>query len=147
MTSYGHNSVSNNRQLDCLFNSLFSYQQWKHLSSALPALSEENLPFAGGFLSQRASDAESYSMTWRHPDERFLSQRASNAESYSMSWRPPDERFLSQRASNAESYSMSWRHPDERFLSQRASNAESYSMSWRHPDERALLTWFSRELD
>ena len=38
----------------------------RYQSSALLALCEGNLPVTGGFPSQRASNAESFSMSWRH---------------------------------------------------------------------------------
>ena len=72
MMSHGRNGVSNYRQLDSLFKSLFRSQRRKQERSALVAVSEGNLSFAGIFPSQRASNAESVSMSWRQPDKRVL---------------------------------------------------------------------------
>ena len=61
--------ISNHWQLNSLFNSLFSWQQRYHQSSASLALFEENLLVASAFLSWRASNVVSVSMSWHHQGE------------------------------------------------------------------------------
>ena len=52
--------------LDRVFSSLFRPTSKQHQSSALLPLCEGNPPVTGGFPSQRASNEESVSMSWRH---------------------------------------------------------------------------------
>ena len=58
--------VSNRRPLKCFFSVMFWVTSKKHQRSALLALCEGNPPVTGGFPSQRASNAESVSILWRH---------------------------------------------------------------------------------
>ena len=61
-----HHAVSNYRQIDWLFNRLFISTLKKASNPALLALCVGNPPVTGGFLSQRASNAETVSIWWRH---------------------------------------------------------------------------------
>ena len=62
--------ISNHQQLDCtMFNSLFRLKQ-KTSCSTLQALCAGNPPVTGGFPVQRASNAESASMSWHHLFEK-----------------------------------------------------------------------------
>ena len=69
-----HDGVSNNRCLDCLLHRLFRCRSKKHQSPA-------SLAFLRGihnwFSSQRASNVENVSISWRH-----------HGEKYSQVWRP-----------------------------------------------------------
>ena len=58
--------ASSHRQLNRLFNSLFRVIRKKHESPALLAICKGNSPITGVFPSQRARNAESVSMSWRH---------------------------------------------------------------------------------
>ena len=53
--------VLNQQRLDCLFNSLFGWQQRNHESSTLLTPCEGNPPMTCGFPSQRVSNAENIS--------------------------------------------------------------------------------------
>ena len=65
-------SIKYHRQLGCLFKSLLSYEKRKHRSSTLLAICEGNPPVNGWFPSQRASQAEIVSKSWRHQWKRLL---------------------------------------------------------------------------
>ena len=58
--------VSNYRCLDCLFNRLFRRRSKKTSKLHVTGLCEGNPPVTGGFLSQKASNAENASTWWRH---------------------------------------------------------------------------------
>ena len=61
-----HPGVSNHRRLDCLVYRLFKLTLKNPLKLALLAHREGNLPGTGGFLSQRAGNAETISIWWHH---------------------------------------------------------------------------------
>ena len=61
-----HRGVSYHRRLVCLFNRYFRLTSKKTSKPALLALCDENSPVTGGFPSQRASNAETDSIWWRH---------------------------------------------------------------------------------
>ena len=55
VTSQKHHGISNYRQLDCLFNSLFRITKRKYQSFAQLALYAGHSPATGGFLPQRTN--------------------------------------------------------------------------------------------
>ena len=67
MASHEIRGASNHRHLDCLVYNLFGLTT----KEALPVnlFCEEDLSVTSGFSSQKASDAESVSMPWRHEHE------------------------------------------------------------------------------
>ena len=58
--------VSNYRRLDCLPKRLFRRKSKKTSKLRVTGLCKGNPPVAGGFLSQRDSNAENASIWWRH---------------------------------------------------------------------------------
>ena len=67
MTQHGRNVISNYWYIDCLFNSLFSHQQWKYPISTLLVLCVGNPSMTGGFPSRKMSgNAQSFNMSWRN---------------------------------------------------------------------------------
>ena len=68
-----HMTVTKMEQLNCLFNTLFSLATKKTSKFVLLlAFCKGTPPLTGGFPSQRASDAESLSMSWCHVRELSL---------------------------------------------------------------------------
>ena len=67
VTSHKCHTISNHQQIDSLFNRFFCWQQRKHESSLLQALCDRNPQITSGFPSQRASNAESFSMSSCYP--------------------------------------------------------------------------------
>ena len=63
-----HPGVLNHRRLSCLFSRSFRPATKKTSKPALLTLCEANLPVTGGFPSQRASNAETVFIWWRHHD-------------------------------------------------------------------------------
>ena len=59
---------SNHRCLDFSLSCLFRRRSKKSSKLFVSVLCEGNLPVTGGFPSQRASNAENYSIWWRHHD-------------------------------------------------------------------------------
>ena len=66
VTSHGHHGVSNYQELHCLFYRLFRCTSKKTSKLRLTGFCEGNPPATGGFPSQRASNAENVSISWRH---------------------------------------------------------------------------------
>ena len=66
VTSNERHVVSNHRPFDCLFNSLIGTHIKETLKPALLALCEGNSPVTSEFPAQRASNAETASIWWRH---------------------------------------------------------------------------------
>ena len=64
--------VSNHRRLDCLLNRLFGRRSKKTSKLRVTGLCEGNPPVTGGFPSQRASNAENFSIWWRHHVESLV---------------------------------------------------------------------------
>ena len=62
----GHDSGSNHRRPDYLFNRLFRRRSKTTSKLRVTDLCEGNPPVTGEFPSQRASDAENVSIWWRH---------------------------------------------------------------------------------
>ena len=62
----GRDSVSNYQRLNCLLKRLFRFRSKKTSKLRVTGLCERNPPVAGGFPSQRASNAENASILWRH---------------------------------------------------------------------------------
>ena len=58
--------VPNRRRPDCLLNHLFRGRSKKTSKLHVTGLCEENPPVTGGFPSQRASNADIFSIWWRH---------------------------------------------------------------------------------
>ena len=58
--------VSNHQRLDCLLNRLFRCRSKKTSKLRVTGLCEGNSPVNGEFPSQRASNAENDSISWRH---------------------------------------------------------------------------------
>ena len=58
--------ISNHWRLDCLLKHLFRRGSKKTPKLRFTALFYENPPVTGGFLSQRASNAENVFIWWRH---------------------------------------------------------------------------------
>ena len=72
------NGVSNHRRLDCLLNCLFMRRSKRTSKLRVTGLCEGNLPVlgefpavTGEFPSQRASNAETVSIWWRHLEYIF----------------------------------------------------------------------------
>ena len=64
MTSYEYHDILNHLHLDYLFNNLFQLTSKEASKLDITSLCEGNPLVTSGFLSQRASDAESFSMSW-----------------------------------------------------------------------------------
>ena len=62
----GCDGVSNHMRFDCLFNRLFRRRSKKTSKLRVTGLCEGNPPVTGGSASQRASNAENVSISWRH---------------------------------------------------------------------------------
>ena len=58
--------ISSQLLLDCLLNSIFRRRSKKTLKLRVTGLCEGNPPYTGGFSSQGASNAENFSIWWRH---------------------------------------------------------------------------------
>ena len=67
-----HDGVSNHRGLDCLLNRLFRCRSKKTSKLRVTGLCDGNSLVTGEFPAQRASDAESFSIRWRHHDSTNL---------------------------------------------------------------------------
>ena len=65
----GHDSVSNRQHHNCLLNRLFRRRSKKTLKHWVTGLRAGNLPVAGEFPAQMASNAENMSIWWRHHDD------------------------------------------------------------------------------
>ena len=79
---YERGSVSNHRRLDCLLNRLCKRKSKKTSKLRVTGLCEGNPPVNGGFLSQRASNAENVSISWRHHVQSVY-----DMISYSVGWK------------------------------------------------------------
>ena len=64
----GPDGVSNHQPYDCLLNRLFRRTSKKTSKLRVIGLCEGNSPVTGEFPAQRASNAENYSIWWRHHD-------------------------------------------------------------------------------
>ena len=62
MTSHERHGVSEHQQLECVLNNLFRESSKIHITDSLWRIP----PVTGGFPSQSASNAESFSIGWRH---------------------------------------------------------------------------------
>ena len=62
----GRDVVSNNQPHDCLLNRLLGRRTKKTPKLRVTGLRAGNSPVSGEFLSQMASDAENFSISWRH---------------------------------------------------------------------------------
>ena len=60
------NGVSNHRRPDCLLNRLFMRRSKKTAKLRVTGLCEGNSPVTGEFPTQRASNAENISISWRN---------------------------------------------------------------------------------
>ena len=75
-----HMSVSNHRQLDCLYSNFVSLTTTKVQVSTLLVLCGDSLPMTDKILSQRDSDTENISMSLRHHETyRFVTDIYDNA--------------------------------------------------------------------
>ena len=63
--------ISNQRRINCLLSRLFRRKPKK--TSMFTSLCEENPPVTGRFPSQKASNAENVSISWRHHGLLFVS--------------------------------------------------------------------------
>ena len=63
--------ISNHQPHDCLLKRLFRRRSNKTSKLRVIGLCEGNSPVTGEFPAQRASNAESASIWWRHHDERW----------------------------------------------------------------------------
>ena len=63
--------VWNHRRLGCLFNYLFRRRSKKTSKFCVTGICEGNPPVTDGFPSQRASNAENFSIWWRHHAQHF----------------------------------------------------------------------------
>ena len=77
--------VSNHRRLDCLLNLLFRRRSKKTSELRVTGLCEGNSPVTGEFRTQRDSNAENVSISWR-PHEIIWSRRAVQSKILSWSW-------------------------------------------------------------
>ena len=66
------NGVTNHGRLDCLLNRLFRRRSKKTWKLRVTDLYEGKPPVTEGFPSQRASNAETVSVWWRHHVARWL---------------------------------------------------------------------------
>ena len=63
-------------QITIVYSTVYSgADQWKHQNSTSLAFSEGNLPVAGEFPAQMASDAEIVSIWWRHHYESNIFEK------------------------------------------------------------------------
>ena len=62
----GHGGISNHQPHDCLLNRSFRRRSKKTSKLHVTGLCEGNSPMTGEFPSQRASNAENVSISWRH---------------------------------------------------------------------------------
>ena len=63
-------SVSNHQPHDCLLNHSFRRRSEKTSKPRVTGLCEGNSPVTGEFPAKRASEAENFSIWWRHHDTR-----------------------------------------------------------------------------
>ena len=63
--------VSNHRRFDCLLNRMFRRRSKKISKHRVTGVCEGNPSVTGGFLSQRAGNAENVSIWWRHREKCF----------------------------------------------------------------------------
>ena len=73
----GCDSVSNHQPHDCLLNRLFRRRSKKTSKPRVTGLCEENSPATGKFPSQMVSNAENFSIWWRHhgnPENKELTE-------------------------------------------------------------------------
>ena len=63
--------VSNHRRLDCLLKCLFMRRSQNSSKLCDTGLCDGNPPVTGGFPSQRASNAETVSLWWRHHEYSY----------------------------------------------------------------------------
>ena len=68
-----HPDISNQWQIFYLLNSFFQTNNREHQMSTLLALCEGYPPVTVGFPSQRASNVERFSMSWRHHEMIYIS--------------------------------------------------------------------------
>ena len=64
----GRGSVSNHRRLHCLLHSWFRWRSKKTSKLRVTGLCAGNSPVIGEFPAQKASNAETVSIWWRHHD-------------------------------------------------------------------------------
>ena len=62
----GHDSVSNHHPRDCLLNRLFRHRSKKISKPRVTGLCAGNSPETGEFPAQMGSNAENFSIWWRH---------------------------------------------------------------------------------
>ena len=102
---YERDGVSNHERFDCLLNCLFRHRSKKTSKLRVTGLCEGNPPVTGGFLSQRASNAENVSIWWRHRDEEAvtvtpLSSQVASEDIVSIT--SSDELMISSHCGTAE---------------------------------------------
>ena len=61
-----HDGVSNHRRIDCLFKCMFRRRSMKTSKLRVTGLCGGNPTGTGGFPSQKTSNAENVSISWRH---------------------------------------------------------------------------------
>ena len=83
-----------------IFESFFGLKQRTHQSSVLLVLCEEKPSVTAGFPSQRASNAESSCMTWRHHDKSGISVRLTPAGNVGHWPGPPTPDLVARFARN-----------------------------------------------
>ena len=66
----GRDGVSNRQSYHCLLNWLFSYRSKKTSKLRVTGLCAVNSPVTGEFPAQMASNAENFSIWWRHHERR-----------------------------------------------------------------------------
>ena len=62
----GRDGVTNHRRLNCLLNRLFRRKSQKASKPCVSGLCEGNSPVTGEFPAQNDSNAENFSIWWRH---------------------------------------------------------------------------------
>ena len=65
----GHNGISNHQPQDCLFKHLLRRRSKKASKLRVTGLCAGNLPGTGEFPAQMASNADYFSIGWRHHDK------------------------------------------------------------------------------
>ena len=78
--------VSNHRRLDCLLNCFFRCRSKTTSKLRVTGVCGGNPSVTGGFLSQRASNAENVSIWWRHHDKRRIYKHRKETHMINMAW-------------------------------------------------------------
>ena len=91
-----HDGASNHQRLGCLLSRLFRRLSKKTSKPRVTGLSDGNPPVTGGFPSQRTSNSEKVSISWRyHAGHRHNNDEIRNKERWEMKRRKNEKKNIS----------------------------------------------------